>query len=852
MSATDFSSSFQKYIVPNYGYIRLPEITISKEQKALIGLEENVTNREVLLALARDGFKKKQNKIKKERWKEYGDRVKYEISILDELGFVDYILLVWQVMNKAKEMNIFLDYGRGSVAGSAVCWFLGISGVDPIEKHLFFERFVSKVRAGKKIIDGSTYLKGDLLADVDINLGDGRDKIVEWLKLVYPNRVSKIINFSTLTTRILLKDVSKIYKEYSEDEAKAISDLIESKFGVVQEIEDAYKSSAKFKEWADKNTDIVEVSQKLSGLLRQTSIHASGYLVSYFELSDIVPLERSKEGELVSSYDMRKVSNFATKLDLLGLTTNRIIKDILDNIDEKVEDIELDTNPIIYDQYQAGELLPYGLYQISADCAYRVLNKVKPKNIGELSDVNAIARPGALAYVDNYVKGDAKILNPLFEPILKDTRNLCLYQETLMQLAVAIGFTLDDAEVIRKVVGKKQLEKVKEWEAKIYKKVEESGLSKEIADAYWKLVNDSASYSFNKSHSVATAYLSALTTYLKYQHPLQFYIACLRGTRELADPIGEINQITKELKYFNIKLLPPDIIKSDLDFKVEDNNIRFGLSHIKGISGATVDKLLQFRREFVTKFQIFEVANECKIPINILAGLIYCGCLDGRAPSRARLVLEAQTYNILTPKEKPLIHNLAKEFNEDLLLIVKELTTRLNEKGKPYIKESRFETIKKKYEPFKQVYLENSRNEELCSFIMERLFLGFSYSSSLFDIYSKRYEDLNPIKQCCSELKETNCKFAGFIDEIKKGKTKAKSTPYLKLTISDESGSCQVMIFGEQKIKNIETFHNKELEEDQIVIIEGKNMGENTFFADCILIQENPIALKRKDLNKDI
>lgn len=497
-----FSDQFKQYNIENYGYIRLPKIDISKEQKELVGLKENATNYDFLLQLAREGFKQKQNKIKKERWKEYGDRVKTEVALLDELGFIDYILLVWIVCNKADELGVWRDFGRGSVSGSLVCWLIGISGVDPIDKQLFFERFVSKTRAGKKIIDGEVYLKGDLLADVDLNLGNGREEIVKWLNQIYPNRVSKIINFSTLTTKILLKDVSKIYKEYSEDEAKAVSDLIGSKFGVVQEIKDAYKENEKFKYWVDSNKDIVNIANKLSGLFRQTSIHASGYLVSFFELNDIIPLERSKEGDLVSGYDMRQVSSFATKLDLLGLTTNGIIKDVLKSIPDSIDNVNLDNDPIIYDQYQNNNLLPYGLYQISAHCAYGVLNKVKPKNIEELSDVNALARPGSLAYVDDYVKGDKELLNPLFKSAIGNTKNICLYQEQLMQLAVLVGFTLDDAETIRKIVGKKQLDKVKEWEEKIYKKVEEKGFKKEVADAYWKLVNDSASYSFNKCLSL--------------------------------------------------------------------------------------------------------------------------------------------------------------------------------------------------------------------------------------------------------------------------------------------------------------------------------------------------------------
>lgn len=497
-----FSDQFKQYNIENYGYIRLPKIDISKEQKEAVGLKESATNCEFLLQLARNGFKKKQNKIKRERWKEYGDRVKTEISLLDELGFIDYILLVWLVCNKADEIGVWRDAGRGSVCGSLVCYLAGISGVDPIEKELFFERFVSKARADKKVIDGNTYIRGDLAPDIDENVASGRDAIVQWLKELYPNRVSKILNFSTLTTRILLKDVSKIYAEYSEDQAKEISDMISSKFGVVQEIDEAYKENEKFRQWVDENKEIVSISKKLSGLIRQTSVHASGYLVSFYELTDIIPVESSKEGDLVSGYDMRQVCHFATKLDLLGLTTNNVIKDVLSSIPEKFDDMNLDSDPIIYDQYQNGNLLPYGLYQISAHCAYGVLNKVKPKNIDELSDVNSLARPGALAYVDSYVKGDAKVLNPVFEPILSKTRRVVLFQEQVMQLATVLGFTLTEAEMIRKLGAKKQLDKVKEWQEKIYKRAKENGFSEEVSAAYWKLVNDSASYSFNKCLSL--------------------------------------------------------------------------------------------------------------------------------------------------------------------------------------------------------------------------------------------------------------------------------------------------------------------------------------------------------------
>ena len=504
----NFTSNFSKYNIENYGYIRLPEIKIPDSERIRLGLKPDSSNLEFLTELVREGFKKKRNKIPLDKYKVYGDRVKYELSILDELGFVDYILLVWQVVNKAREFGTFIDYGRGSVAGCAVCWFLQISGVDPIEKVLYFERFVSRARAGKKYINGELFLKGELLADVDLNLGDGIDKILVYLNEIYPNRVSKIVNISTFTTKILLKDVYKSLLEVSEMEAKEVSDMVEVHFGIAQTIDEVYKENILFKEWCDKNPSVIKVCKSLSGLMRQSSTHASGHLIGYYQLSDLIPLELSKKGELISGYDMVEISNFFCKLDLLGLATNKILREVQGSVSENFEDINLDNDEFIYEKFQNNDLLPYGLYQISADCAYGVLNKVKPKNISELSDVSAIARPGALAYQSSYALGNHPCPHPAFKDILAPTRNHCLYQETMMQMAVAIGFTLEEAEQLRKIVGKKLVDKVKEWKEKIYEKCKSNGFGSEIGDILWKVLDESSKYSFNKCLGYDTNVLS--------------------------------------------------------------------------------------------------------------------------------------------------------------------------------------------------------------------------------------------------------------------------------------------------------------------------------------------------------
>jgi DNA polymerase-3 subunit alpha len=754
------------------------------------------------------------------------------------------------IINKARELGIFIDYGRGSVSGSATCWLLGISGVDAVEKQLIFERFVSRTRAGKKIIDGSTYLKGDLLADVDINLGDGIPAITNWLNELYPNRISRITNYSTFTTKILLKDSFKSLKEASEGEAKEVSDMIEVHFGISQEIDEAYEKNPSFKKWVDEHKDIITVSKKLSGLLRQVSIHASGWLCSFFKLNGIIPLEISKDGQITSSYDMKEISNFAIKLDLLGLQTNRVIKQIIDKLKIDVNTINLDNNEEIYSRFQNNDLLPYGLYQISADCAYGVLNQIKPKNIYELSDVNACARPGALSYVRGYVLGDHPCPHPVFEKVLSRTRNFCLYQEQMMQMAVAVGFTLEEAEMLRKIVGKKLVDKVKEWREKIYTRCEQNGFNREIGDILWKVLEDSAKYSFNLSHSLSTSYLSALTVYLKYKYPVEFYWACLCGVNSLAAPLEEITLIQKELKFFNIKLLPPDILKSEFDYTIENGDIRTGISAMRNLSKANLEKLKSFKATITNKFDLFLSLQDAHLSVSVISSLVLSGAFDNlnSGSSRNRLLLEYEVWNELTPREIPIIHGLGSQFNYDLITIIKECSTNLkNEKGKLLINEKRIITLRKNTGDFFEKYKRNSQFEELTQYLAENYYLGFSYSHSLKSIYEKRVQGLVDLKSL-KPFPEGEYKAVCQIVEMEKRTSKAKND-YVKFFLKDDTGIIHAMLFRPEIIEG-----NQEIEEDAIVIAhltkKWKQGGDPVYFIKNIVPQEVPTILKVSQLEK--
>jgi len=840
-----FIKEFGDVKIDKVNLVRLPEIDLSIEEKKSVA-GKFTDNENFLKRLVHEGWKKFNHKVAEDKKQVYLDRLTEEFEIIKDLGFVDYFLLVWRVINKARQLGAFIDWGRGSAAGSLIFFLIGVTGVDPIDKKLFFTRFISKVRAKKEIIDGVTYIQGDLAPDVDINLGGVREEIIQWLKDCYPSKVAKIAALSTFSGKILVKDVYKIINEANEEMAGDLADTIGKTFGVVEDIEDSYNNSEKFKKWADTYPESYGIALKLRDLIRGKSTHASGYFISYSALDEFVPIELNKEGEVSVSYEMNTAAKFGIKLDLLGLTSNEIIKDIFENIPEKLEDIDLDTNIDVYKHLQSDNLKPYGLYQISADCAYRVCQKIKPANIQELSDVNAIARPGALAYEDKYVCMSGEPPHEKLREVFSESRNLPLYQEQLIQSLVAVGFSADEGEIIRRVIGKKKRDEMPKWKDKVFETCEKNGFGSQVAEAIWKVCSDSADYSFNKSHSMATAYLGALTVYLKYKYPLQFFTACLNASQRLPDPMEEIRKIQQELPHFGIKLLPPHLLKSGMEFKIDDKNIRYGLSAIKGISDSAMEKLIKFRGEYDSKIDCFIAAKQAGLNIGVLSSLIQAGSLDELETKRTRLVLEAQTFNLLTDREKRLVKDIHDETdNKDILSIIKVL----NEKGQ--IKDSRFETIKGKYSTYKDIYLLNSRNEEITNYFYERNCLGFSYSENLTNIFKKKNPMFNTIQRILDTRKENdNVLIVGQILETKVSKSK-NGNKFYKAIVSDDTGTMTCLLFDGKKGMLDELRHDNAglfPEENDIVAIKGRLKGSDAIFADKIVKQDCKIYRNMRDL----
>lgn len=497
---------------------------------------------------------------------------------------------------------------------------------------------------------------------------------------------------------------------------------------------------------------------------------------------------------------------------------------------------------------------PYGLFQIGADCNFRVLTKVKPRNLSHLASVIALARPGALAYVDQFARflesDQFESIHEYFDEILKETGSIPIFQEQLMKMIHHIGFSLDDAETIRRVVGKKKVEEAKVWKEKIADKIKEKGLDSKIADVLWKVVQDSSHYSFNLSHAAAYATLSASSTYVKFKYPQEFYIECLNAAEQKADNRAEISLINQELIHFGIKILPPDLSKSKMDFTKEGENIRYGLKSIKGISSKSLGALENFvARERIGKFQIFQAAKESGLNIGILSALIQAGTMDSLlrfGETRSSLVYEAQLFNLLKDGEKLYMITNGAEYDNSLFEAVKSLPNWVNESGKKVARSSRIETLKKGAAQYREIFTQNNSFPEFANYVYEKELLGYSYSTTLRDVCRNSHSsDLISAKQF-AESSEYYYHVCGEIKEIKYQKSKA-GKQYLKIDISDETGVITCMKFEPDVFDFVKLDVYGKLQEGSRVIISGKKWNDSLIF-DKVRLLDEKIFMKLADL----
>ena len=839
--------------------VRLPKFQIQEDYLELIDNPEKVKNTyDFLIALCQKGFKKLDIKRGTEKHKKYVDRIYYELEILKDLGFVDYILLVWKVIHFCNVSDIPVGLGRGSAAGSFVLYLLGVTKIDSVKYDLFFERFVSKIRAKKKVVDGVTYLDGSLMCDIDMDVCYYRRKdVLKYLEEEFQGKTSKIRTLNTLSGKLVMKECGKTVEDKSETEMNHVSAMIPKVFGQVKDISEAYEEVNEFRDWCDSNPRTYKTAQKIKGLVKNKGVHPSAILLSYDQITKSCPIELDSDKEKISSYNMDWSQMFNVKLDVLGLRTVSVVDQACKFIGINVEDIDLDHESIYQNLYDLKQ--PQGIFQVEARANYEVCKKVKPKSLEELSAVLALARPGAMQFTDqyaNYTNNDSyDVIHPFFDDILGTTGGVCLYQEQMMKMAHKVGFTLDEAELLRRIVGKKKVNEVKKWKKKIKDKIKENNLDKEVGDVLWQILEDSANYSFNKSHSIAYAALAAATVYLKFNYPKEFFLALLQMSKFEPDPIAEISKIQKELVHFNIELLRPDILKSKDDFSIEGDNIRFGLSSIKGISSSSLTKLSHFKSCASNKFQVFQASTEAGINLGVLSALIQAGALDmGDKYSRSKLVLECQLWKILTPRERIIALKFADMGNDDLVNVLNQMKVKVDDEGKRYIKDSRIETLRGKFIPYKTIYDINHKNESFANWYYENELLGYTHGVFLRDIFINRNTDLRLVSEVRAARPKTRVYFVGTIKDCTGIKVSKSGNEYVKFEIGDETDTIDVLLFKNKRrdaISDCISDNRGSLPaKKNIVIVKGMKSDDGVF-ADFVTVQDSKIYMKLGQLRND-
>lgn len=869
-------SSIQPYESLPFSGVQLPDIAIPPEERAKHSVKSE-GNLEFLTQLCRNAFKEREAKglIPRERRKEYADRVKMELAVIEELGFVSYILMVRDICRFADEQGIPRGPGRGSVAGSLVCNLIGMTALDPIEHGMFFARFLSKARAKAKVVNGVRYIEGSFVPDVDLDFSFyRRQEIIDYLVARYPGQTAKLLTTGTLTSKALIKDVLKVYEGVGEDQAGAASDLLQKKHGNPEEIEDALsddpeKANEPFKLWAKEHRETVELAMELSGLNRSEGVHASALAICAYKIDDLLPLQRAinretEEEFVVTGLDMYSAQEVVLKFDILGLKTLDVVKDVCDLLHIERDKIDVH-HECIYRELQDFKNR-YGIFQLETFAQGSAAEKMRPMDFEQLTMVLAIARPGAFAYLDQLIrylhKGEYTSIHPLIDDILRPTGGVAIYQETYLAMLIKIGLTPEEADNARRVLGKKLVKEVPGVKQLIGEVCARNGHPVEIVNLLQKIAEDSGGFSFNLAHAASYATITAWTLYLKSQYPLQFYWALLRMARHEQDGHEVVATIEKELRAAGFALLPPHFVHSSTDFTIEtDKAIRFGLGMIRGVSEKTMTKLEAFRNESPAdeiKFKVFQSLKNAGLNVGVGSALVQAGCMAGYEvyarkdgsthKSRPRLVLELLTWNVLTDKEKALCISIANkpEVAHDVLNAILYLRDNSDEKGKPLIKASRFATIQKRYEPYKVIYEMNRRNERLANFWYERRVLGYSYSENLRGIFGEHVDGLDSVAEVRESAPKTRVRIIGFASDCYKTKTKAGNDCF-KFRVTDETGEITVKMFN-TKIDACAALNGRMPDEDDLIVCNGTNMDNQVVFLDEVAIQTAKIYLRLSEL----
>ena len=583
--------------------------------------------------------KLRQNEQLKYSCETYEERIRTEIQTIRDMGFPGYFLIVWDFIKYAKEKEIPVGPGRGSAAGSLVAYCLGITDVDPIEYDLLFERFLNPERVS--------------MPDIDIDFCvRGRGEIINHVAEFYGREsVCQIITFGTMASKAAIKDVGRALNRPLGDVekiAKLIPPPVRGRNVSITQALDQVADLRKAVETDEKVKELVDLARRLEGCSRHTSVHAAGVVISPKPLDQMVPVAISAKNELTSQYTMNDLEKVGMlKMDFLALTTLTIISDCLNVLKQK-KNVTIDWSQIALNDPKSMALFGEGrteaIFQFESSGMQEICRRLKPKELEDLAALNALYRPGPLdgGMVDDFIarhRGEKKVqyIVPAMKEILNNTYGILVYQEQIMQLAQKLaGYSLGEADMMRRAMGKKKRSEMALHEEKFISGAIERGIKKEKAEEIFKLMAQFADYGFNRSHSVAYAYLAFQTAYLKAHYPTYFFAAVLSNE---AQDTSKIYKYANELKGAGLKLLPPDINESDVDFTPLEDAVRFGLGAIKGIGLASVRAIIEARRDgkFNSLFDFTARVESGAVNKRGLESLTCAGAFDSMKPEAVKI-----------------------------------------------------------------------------------------------------------------------------------------------------------------------------------------------------------------------
>ncbi len=563
-------------------------------------------------------------------------RLEYEMKVIETTGYVSYFLIVWDFIRYAREHGIPVGPGRGSAAGSIVAYALGITNVDPLHYGLLFERFLNSDRIS--------------MPDIDIDFCmDRRGEVIEYVKRKYgEDRVCQIITFGTMAARAVIRDVGRVMSIPLSD-VDAIAKKIPSGPGVKladslqdPELRRLAESDSKIKE-------LFDVSLKLEGLNRHSSTHAAGVVISDAPLIDTLPLQKNG-ADITTQFGMDDLEVCGMlKMDFLGLRTLTIIHEALRLIEETTgERLDIDAVPLddakTYEMLQRGDAA--AVFQLESAGMRDLLRRLRPDRFEDLVAVLALYRPGPLGsgMVDTYIRckhGQESITyeHESLRPILEETNGIILYQEQVMRIAHDMcGFTLNEADSLRKAMGKKKPEIMAKFQQKFLDGASSNGVERRKAERIWELIVYFAGYGFNKSHSTAYALVSYQTAFLKANYPTEFMAAVMSCEMSNIDKMVEVN--LEECRRLGIEILPPHINRSKRGFSVSDGKIWYGLEAVRGVGGKVVEAIIEERNrdgEFRSIYEFCDRVDAAARHKSVLECLVNCGAFDCFERPRSQL-----------------------------------------------------------------------------------------------------------------------------------------------------------------------------------------------------------------------